>query len=106
MPPQSRVKDQAMCPSDSHGKPCCSHSVKGPGVSGSTNILVNGQPPLRLGDPGVHSGCCGPNTWVVAAGSSTVFFNNIPAARLTDQTTHCGGVGKLIEGSDNVITGG
>ena len=40
MPPQSRVQDQAMCPADSHGKPCCSHSVKGPGVSGSTNILA------------------------------------------------------------------
>ena len=105
MPPQSRVKDKAMCPADSHGKPCCPHSVQGPGVSGSNDILVNGLPPLRVGDSGVHSSCCGPNTWVVAKGSSTVFFNNIPAARITDQTTHCGGVGKLIEGSNDVITG-
>ena len=106
MPPQSRVGDDAHCPADSHGKPCCSHSVKGPGVKGSTNILVNGKEPLRIGDPGVHSACCGPNTWKVAAGSSSVFFNNIPAARFKNKTVHCGGVGTLIQGSDNVITGG
>ncbi len=105
MPPVSRVKDNAHCPSCSHGKPCCSHPVTGPGTVGSPNILVNGQPPLRIGDPGVHSTCCGPNTWVVAQGSSTVSFNDIPVARLGDQTTHCGGVGTLIVGSPNVIIG-
>lgn len=106
MPPQSRVTDDAHCPADAHGNPCCAHSVKGPGVKGSPNILVNGKEPLRVGDPGVHSACCGPNSWKVGAGSSTVFFNNIPAARINDKTIHCGGVGQLIQGSNDVITGG
>jgi len=106
MPPQSRVGDNAQCPACGHGKPCCAHGVVGPGTAGSPNILVNNKPPLRIGDPGVHSACCGPNTWVVAAGSGTVFFNGIPASRIGDSTTHCGGSGALIVGSNNVITGG
>ena len=105
MPPQSRVGDRAMNPADSHGNLCCAHGVSGPGVSGSPNILINDQPPLRIGDPGVHSGCCGPNTWNTSAGSGTVFFNGIPACRLGDATIHCGGAGNLIEGSENVLTG-
>jgi YD repeat-containing protein len=106
MPPASRVKDKALCPADSHGKPCCSHSVTGPAVSGSPNVFINGQPALRIGDPGVHSSCCGPNTWKCAEGSATVFINGLPAVRLGDGTTHCGGSGKMIEGSPNVLIGG
>jgi len=106
MPKQSRVGDNAHCPSDSHGCLCCSHSVTGPGVKGSPNVLVNGKEAMRIGDPGKHSSCCGPNTWVVAGGSKTVFFNGIQAARVDDSTTHCGGSGALIVGSDTVITGG
>jgi len=106
MPPQSRVTDNAHVPADSHGKPCCAHPCTGPGTNGSTNILVNGLSPLRIGDPGIHSACCGGNSWVVAAGSSSVYFNDIPAARLGDMTTHCGGVGSLIQGSNDVIVGG
>ena len=105
MPPQSRVGDKAMNPADAHGCPVCPHAVIGPGVVGSPNILVNDQPPLRVGDPGLHAACCGPNSWVVAAGSGTVFFNGLPASRLGDVTAHCGGVGTLIEGSGNVHTG-
>ena len=68
--------------------------------------MVNGRPALRVGDPGVHSSCCGPNTWVAAAGSGSVFINGIPAHRLGDAVTHCGGSGNLVEGSGDVITGG
>lgn len=106
MPPQSRVTDFAFNPADSHGCPACPHPVTGPGVSGSPNILVNGLSPLRIGDPGVHMACCGPNMWVCAMGSSSVYFNDIPASRLTDMTAHCGGVGMLVQGSPNVIVGG
>ena len=106
MPYQCRVGDNAHCPSCSHGSPCCAHSVTGPGMNGSPNILVNDASPLRIGDPGKHSSCCGSNSWIVAEGSQTVFFNGIPASRIGDKTTHCGGVGKLIKGSPNVITGG
>ena len=106
MPKQSRVGDDAVCPSDSHGDICCSHSVRGPGIDGSPDVLANGQKVLRVQDPGKHSSCCGANSWVVAKGSRTVFFNGIPAARVGDDTTHCGGKGALVIGSDNVITGG
>lgn len=50
--------------------------------------------------------CCGTNTWNAAQGSATVFINGKPAVRLGDQTKHCGGVGKMIEGSPNVVIGG
>ena len=106
MPAQSRIGDDAMCPADAHGKNCCPHGVPGPGVGGSPNVLADGQAVLRIGDPGVHSGCCGPNTWVVAGGSGTVFFNGIPASRVGDSTTHCGGGGALVAGSGTVVTGG
>jgi uncharacterized Zn-binding protein involved in type VI secretion len=75
-------------------------------VAGSPNVFINGQPVLRIGDPGVHSACCGPNTWKCAEGSATVLVNGIPVVRLGDGTTHCGGSGKMIEGSPNVIIGG
>ncbi len=106
MPKQSRVGDDAHCPSDSHGNICCSHSVTGPGTKGSPDVLVNGKEAMRIGDPGVHSSCCGSNSWVVADGSQTVFFNGIQASRIDDSTTHCGGSGALIAGSDDVFTGG
>lgn len=103
---QGRVGDNAQVPSDSHGNPCCAHSAVGPGIEGSPDVLVNGMRALRVGDPGVHSSCCGPNTWVAAKGSSTVFINNLAAHRVGDLTTHCGGAGTLIKGSENVDVGG
>jgi len=106
MPPQSRLGDNAQCPSDAHGCPGCAHGVIGPATSGSPDVMVNGMPALRVGDNGVHSSCCGPNTWVAAAGSGTVFINGIKAVRQGDKTTHCGGTGKMVAGSGDVITGG
>jgi len=63
-------------------------------------------PALRKDDTGTHSSCCGPNMWTAAAGSATVFINDRPAYRMGDMSQHCGGVGKLIEGSSDVIVGG
>lgn len=103
MPPACRVGDKAHCPADAHGKQCCPHSVIGPATAGSPNVFIEGKPALRVGDPGVHSACCGPNSWVAAQGSSKVFVNNIPIVRLNDATTHCGGSGKMVEGSSLVI---
>lgn len=99
-----RVGDKAHCPSDSHGNKCCKpHAVTGPAVSGSSNVFVDGIPALRLGDPGVHSTCCGSNTWRVSGGSTKVFINHIPAVRLGDATTHCGGAGTMVESCDKVF---
>lgn len=106
MPPQSRLTDNAFNPADAHGCPACPHPVTGPCISASPNIMVNGLQAMRVGDPGVHAACCGPNTWNAAMGSSTVYFNDLAAVRLNDMTQHCGGVGYMIVGSPNVITGG
>lgn len=106
MPPQGRLGDNAFIPADVHGCPACPHPCTGPAMSGSPDVLVNGMMALRIGDPGLHAACCGPNQWKAAAGSGTVRINNIPAHRLGDMTAHCGGVGNLIVGSPNVIVGG
>ena len=106
MPQAARVSDNANNPADSHGNPCCPHGVTGPAVAGSPNVYTNGLSALRIGDPGVHSACCGANSWNCAAGSSTVFINGIPAVRRGDATAHCGGSGKMISGSHNVNIGG
>ena len=108
MPAAARRTDISMCPGDSHGNICCAHSVKGPAISGSPDVLVAGEAQLRATgvDNGVHSGCCGPNTWVTLQGSTSVFVNDLPAVRLGDATTHCGGSGSIITGANNVIIGG
>lgn len=99
----ARVGDDALCPSDEHGKKCCSHSVQGPAVQGSPDVMINNQQALRIGDSGVHSSCCGSNTWKAASGASTVFINGRRAVRINDKSIHCGGSGQLIEGSPNVF---
>ncbi len=106
MPPQGRLGDKSNAPADAHGCPACPHPVIGPAIIGSPNVLVNHRPALRVGDTGIHTACCGPNTWIATKGSGSVFINGKPAHRLGDTDQHCGGVGQLIEGSNNVITGG
>ena len=105
MPPAHRVGDKALNPADAHGCPACPHPVQGPGTSGSPDVFVNHMPQMRVGDPGMHVACCGPNSWTVAEGSKSVFVNGIPPSRIGDATTHCGGSGKVIQGSPNVIIG-
>jgi hypothetical protein len=68
-------------------------------------VNVNRRPALRVDDPGIHSACCGANTWTATEGSATVFINGKGAHRMGDQNRHCGGMGRLIEGSSNVIVG-
>lgn len=102
----ARVTDQSNCPSDSHGNLCCSHNVTGPAIIGSDDVYFNGLKALRLGDTGIHSQCCGSNTWECTQGSGTVFINGKPSVRKGDTTTHCGGTGKIIDGSNNVFIGG
>lgn len=92
-------------PVDDHGAPCCPHNVTGPAVDGSPNVFVHGEKALRIGDPGVHSTCCDANTWKAAEGSGTVFVNGIPFTRLGDGTSHCGGPGKMVTGSESVFAG-
>lgn len=106
MPGQGRLGDKAQTQKDAHQCPGCPHPGVGPAIAGSPNVLVNGRPALRQDDVGIHAVCCGANMWSAAAGSQTVFINGKPAHRKDDQTRHCGGSGKLIEGSTDVIVGG
>jgi uncharacterized Zn-binding protein involved in type VI secretion len=106
MPPAGRLGDKAKIPVDIHGCPACPHPAIGPAIVGSPTVKVNGKPALRLGDKGIHAACCATNMWEAMTGSGTVMINGMPAHRMNDITRHCGGMGKLIEGSGNVETGG
>jgi uncharacterized Zn-binding protein involved in type VI secretion len=106
MPPQSRLGDKSQVPADAHGCIACPHPAIGPAIIGSPNVMVNSMPALRVDDTGIHAGCCGPNTWTAKAGSGTVMINNKAAHRLGDQDQHCGGMGQMIDGSADVISGG
>ena len=106
MPGQGRLGDKSQVPADAHGCPACPHPALGPAVGGSPSVFVNGRPALRVGDGGIHAACCGPNTWHCKTGSSTVHINGQGAHRVGDADEHCGGMGKLIEGSPDVIVGG
>lgn len=106
MPSQGRLGDKSQASADAHGCPARPHPCVGPAIQGSPNVLVNFRPALRVGDKGIHAACCGPNMWTAVKGSGSVFINNMPAHRMGDTDQHCGGVGTLIEGSNDVIVGG
>ena len=106
MPPQTRLGDKSKCDADAHGCPACPHVVQGPAVTGAATVLVNNKPAVRATDSGVHVACCGPNIWVAAMGSFSVMIEYLPAHRKDDMDIHCGGIGKMIEGSPDVNVGG
>jgi uncharacterized Zn-binding protein involved in type VI secretion len=106
MPEQCRLGDKSRVPVDAHGCPGCPHNCTGPAIIGSPNVLVNNRPAIRVGDMGIHAVCCNGNIWTAKAGSATVFINNMKAHRKGDMDQHCGGIGQMIEGSGNVMTGG
>ncbi|HSD87253.1 MAG TPA: PAAR domain-containing protein [Kofleriaceae bacterium] len=106
MPPQARLGDLSQVPADAHGCPACPHPAVGPAIQGSPNVKVNKRPAIRVGDKGVHAACCNGNNWTAQAGSATVFINNQKAHRQGDADQHCGGMGRMIQGSENVVTGG
>jgi uncharacterized Zn-binding protein involved in type VI secretion len=91
---------------DAHGCPACPHPAIGPIIMGSPNVMVNGLPASRVSDMGVHAACCGPNMWTASAGSGTVKINSLDAHRKDDAQTHCGGNGKMTQGSPDVFSGG
>jgi uncharacterized Zn-binding protein involved in type VI secretion len=102
----ARLGDKAQVRHDAHGCPSCPHQGVGPAIVGSSNVFINGRPAIRVDDLGIHAICCGSNVWVAAEGAATVFINGKPVVRSGDRTGHCGGEGKMIEGSDDVIIGG
>jgi hypothetical protein len=105
MPAAARLGDKAQVQADAHGCPGCPHPGVGPIVTGSADTFINGLPAARADstDLGVHAVCCGANIFQCDKGSPTIYVNNKPLARMNDQTTHCGGNGKIIEGSPDVM---
>jgi len=106
MPGAARLGDKSKADVDAHGCPACPHPPVGPAVSGSGDVFINKKPAIRVGDKGIHAACCGPNTWEAVMGSGTVKINGKAAHRMNDMDKHCGGPGKMIEGSSDVIIGG
>ena len=105
MPEAGRLGDQSHVEADNHGCPACPHAATGSAIGGSSDVFINNKAALRVGDPGIHAACCGPNTWKAAEGAPAVVINGQLAHRKGDAVSHCGGTGKLIEGSANVIIG-
>src|SRR5260221_12043486 len=68
---------------------------------GSPNILINGLPAARVGDP-VSCRMATGSAPVISEGSSTVFFNGKPAARMGDKISNGG---SIVNGSGNVFIG-
>lgn len=104
--PVSILGDKAECLNDVHGCAGCPHHVIGPATSGSPTVIINSKPVVRIGDTGVHAACCAENKWIAVEGSASVLVNGVPVVRQDDRTRHCGGVGKMIEGSGDVLIGG
>lgn len=95
----------ALCPADGHGAIGDPLPVQGPIITGSPNVTVGGSPAARVGDTGVHTACSGPNTFKVAEGDPSVLINGKPAARIGDKTAHCGGIGKIVSGMQDLSCG-
>lgn len=100
-----RVHDHSLISSDNHGCSSCPHLAKGPATSGSADVLIDGRRALRAEDTGLHESCCGSGEWTAVGGAPRVLINNRLAHRTGDITVHCGGLGKLITGSQFVHIG-
>ncbi|HZJ66072.1 MAG TPA: hypothetical protein VFD36_21345 [Kofleriaceae bacterium] len=107
MPGASRLGDKAKAKIDHHGCHACPHhDVQGPGIFCSSNVFINGIGALTTASVGIHSACCGPNTWVMQAASGRVFVNGAALVRQGDPTIHCGvSPGEIIDASVNVSDG-
>jgi uncharacterized Zn-binding protein involved in type VI secretion len=107
--PAARITDRAkslghvhMCPACTQGAP---HTVMGPFVQGSPNVMINGLAAIRQNDPGVACACCFTNMFRAQGCSTTVLANGRGLVRKGDATAHCepqSFPGDVITGSPNV----
>jgi len=99
----ARLGDISHNPSDCHSCPACCHDVKGPAITGSPDVFLNGRGVLRAQgiDQGIHCCCCGANQWQTLQGSSDIYLDGLPLVRLMDQTKHCGGIGFIETSSED-----
>ncbi len=94
------LSDISVNPADAHGAPPDPMPARGPIITGSTNVSINGKPAARVGDSGIHATCTGPNLILaILTGDENVVIDGRPAARYGDQTAHCGGYGRIITAS-------
>ena len=94
-----------MLPSARMGDVCIVHCSTPFVAAGSDNVIINGLPAARLGDPVTPhlkpgSKYCVTHGSVIAVGSSTVFINTRPAAYLGSKLVACTAVAT---GSPNVF---
>jgi uncharacterized Zn-binding protein involved in type VI secretion len=101
----ARIDDCANVPHDDHGCACCPHTCAGPATSGSSTVLINDRPAVRVNDRGLHGACCAGNAWIAIEGAPRVLIGGQLAHRMGDRTQHCGGIGRTVQGSDNVLIG-
>jgi uncharacterized Zn-binding protein involved in type VI secretion len=92
----AKVTSVAHCPVYALGCPACPHDVKGPIMSGSPNVFIDGLPAARVGDYGNHAGGCGSTYFEIITGDPNVLIDGKPAARVNDQTRHSGGMGRIL----------
>ncbi len=103
MPPAARIGDMT-----SHGNPL---TPLVPGVMGSLNVLIGGQPAWRA-TVDVHvcplvNGVVPHVGGTVLKGSTSVYINNFPAARQGDDVVEGGGgPNKIAMGFPTVLIGG
>ncbi len=98
-----RLGDVSATEHDSHGCPACPHHAIGPAIEGSSDVFVNDRSVLRVGDRGIHASCCGTGEWTAAEGAPNIIVNDRPIHRVGDRTNHCGGPGRLVKGSPDVV---
>lgn len=109
--PVARVGDTVFCPADIHNTPSgpVPMPVTGQIVAGVPTVLTGGSPTARLGDPGVHAVCLGPNNFTILTASLRVFAASQPVARMGDTTQHCTDVpgtsmGTILTGAFTVLS--
>lgn len=77
----------------------------GRAFAGSSDVLVNDQPALRVGDPGSCEPDCTADRWIADDGAPFVLVNHRRFHRLGDPVEHGSAGGKLVTGSANVLIG-
>lgn len=92
----ARVGDLSKIDADAHGCPACPHPAAGPIITaGGSQVFLADLPVAAVGDAGLHSSCCGPETYSIKSGDERVLINGRPAAWKHSEVEHCGGIGYM-----------
>ena len=87
-----------------HASECCPHFVVGVAITGSPNTLTNSQPQTGVSDIMITT-CPHCHIGIALTGHPLVLTNGKPTHRLGDVEMLPGGVGIMVTGSPNCITG-